>query len=505
MLLFHLRQWRKRNNSVGLVGPKTKRSSNCSVPELLLQSVAIRRIVAVFLLLCIITLNILSPKTSTYDEVMQIPYTVRRSSFKKGTRWILQNSRATAKKITTSFKLDDNNSGLNPPHPVQSYPNFQERMYKLTAENWRDYERKLLAFSQKSFPKKLASWSIDSVKSYSPSAKYNGFLSRTTIPSHIWQTGKKLPTMRNSFQERNPGSTYHFFDDHLLETWTQQHFNESLIKEVWDKMERPVLKADFWRYLVVFLEGGFYSDTDTDCLKPVNQWGNIDAITWDLGGQVDPDIARRPPQVVVGIEVDVPDVTGWETFWPRPIQIVQWTMSGAPGHPIYLDSIRRVVESMRSIGSWERQRKEKANYLFSRLTLDDSTLKERLDHFKDQEIWDQLRELLTVDPFDKENGGPMSLIEATGPGAFSDAVFSYLKARYGIHWSQLHNIQTATRIGEVAILPITGFAPFWKPDWQRWKGLSQGPMSVVGDIQHPQAMVNHHFSGSWRKDTDNAA
>lgn len=205
-------------------------------------------------------------------------------------------------------------------------------------------------------------------------------------------------------------------------------------------------------------------------------------------------MAYGPPQVVVGIEVDVPDITGWETFWPRPIQIVQWTMAGSPGHPIYLDSIRRVVDSMQVVKDWDTERKSKAKELLARLTSDDSTLKDRIKHLDDEELWTQLRNLLTVDPFDKERGGRMSLIEATGPGAFSDAVFSYLKARYGIHWSQLHNIQTATRIGEVAILPITGFAPFWKPDWQRWKGIDKGAMAVVGDITHSQAMVNHHVS-----------
>lgn len=166
-------------------------------------------------------------------------------------------------------------------------------------------------------------------------------------------------------------------------------------------------------------------------------------------------------------------------------------MAGTPGHPIYLDAIRRVVDSMQHIKSWEEDRKNKALQLLDGLTGDKSTLQDRKKHFENENLWRQLEDLLTIDPFDKEHGGKMSLIEATGPGAFSDAVFSYLQARYGIHWSQLHDIQTATRIGEVAILPITGFAPFYKPDWQRWKGIDHGPMAVVGDITHPQAMVNH--------------
>lgn len=145
-------------------------------------------------------------------------------------------------------------------------------------------------------------------------------------------------------------------------------------------------------------------------------------------------------------------------------------MSGVPGHPIYLDSIRRVVDSMETVKQWDAERKAKATELLAALTGDESSLKDRKKTLEDDEWWSQLKSLLTVDPFDKDHGGRMSLIEATGPGAFSDSVLSYLKARYGIHWSQLHNIQTATRIGEVAILPITGFAPFLAPDWQRFVG-----------------------------------
>lgn len=31
-------------------------------------------------------------------------------------------------------------------------------------------------------------------------------------------------------------------------------------------------------------------------------------------------------------------------WWPRPLQISQWTMASARGHPVLLDTVRRVVE-----------------------------------------------------------------------------------------------------------------------------------------------------------------
>ena len=33
-----------------------------------------------------------------------------------------------------------------------------------------------------------------------------------------------------------------------------------------------VMKADFWRYCVMFVEGGIYSDLDTEIFVPINKW-----------------------------------------------------------------------------------------------------------------------------------------------------------------------------------------------------------------------------------------
>ena len=33
-----------------------------------------------------------------------------------------------------------------------------------------------------------------------------------------------------------------------------------------------VMKADFWRYCIMFVEGGIYSDIDTESYVPINQW-----------------------------------------------------------------------------------------------------------------------------------------------------------------------------------------------------------------------------------------
>ncbi len=35
----------------------------------------------------------------------------------------------------------------------------------------------------------------------------------------------------------------------------------------------------------------------------------------------------------------------------------------------------------------------------------------------------------------------------------------YLRVRYGMQWPDLRNLRKAIRVGEVLILPVTGFSP----------------------------------------------
>lgn len=36
-------------------------------------------------------------------------------------------------------------------------------------------------------------------------------------------------------------------------------------------------------------------------------------------------------------------------WWPRPLGICQWTLSGAPHHPIFIDVTRRVINATRYV------------------------------------------------------------------------------------------------------------------------------------------------------------
>jgi len=58
------------------------------------------------------------------------------------------------------------------------------------------------------------------------------------------------------------------------EEWVDPPSQGRGIAAAWNAMAHPpVLRADFWRYLVLAVEGGYYADVDVACLKPMDEWG----------------------------------------------------------------------------------------------------------------------------------------------------------------------------------------------------------------------------------------
>jgi mannosyltransferase OCH1-like enzyme len=63
-------------------------------------------------------------------------------------------------------------------------------------------------------------------------------------------------------KDKNPGYTYSLFDDNDI----QQFINENYSKDVqraYSKLHIGAAKADFWRYLVLYKNGGVYIDFDS--------------------------------------------------------------------------------------------------------------------------------------------------------------------------------------------------------------------------------------------------
>ena len=237
-----------------------------------------------------------------------------------------------------------------------------------------------------------------------------------------------------SWTELHPGFVHEVVPDD-----TQRHLIKYLyaavpeVYEAFDALPLAVLKADFFRYLVLLARGGIYSDIDTTALKPATQWLPAEMDLSTIG-------------IVVGIEAD-PDRPDWHKWYSRRIQFCQWTIQAKPGHPILRDLVATITE--------EALRMKKAGFLTNGKT-------------------------------DK------TIVEFTGPGVWTDAIFRYLnnpeyfKIRpdetRNITYEDFTNQVEHRKVGDVVVLPITSFSP----------GVQQ---MGAGDVDDPMAFVKHDFGG----------
>ena len=89
------------------------------------------------------------------------------------------------------------------------------------------------------------------------------------IPRNIFQThkSKKYIESTPSFKRAlytwklNKHFNYYFSDDKKCDDFIMKFFSE--IKDVYNRLPLKVMKADLWRYCIIYKYGGIYADIDT--------------------------------------------------------------------------------------------------------------------------------------------------------------------------------------------------------------------------------------------------
>ena len=263
------------------------------------------------------------------------------------------------------------------------------------------------------------------------------------FPAYIWQTWKHTPASGDfgdnlrpaeaSWSELHPNFVHEVITDavavHLI-----RHLYASVpaVLEAYRALPLPVLKADFFRYLILLARGGIYSDIDTTALQSAVDW-------------VPSEVPRASFGLVVGIEAD-PDRPDWHDWYSRRIQFCQWTIQAKPGHPVLREIVAHITED---------------------------TLQ-----MKREGVLGKGEAKKTV-------------MEFTGPGVWTDTVFDYFNdeeyfdmstSQGNITWEHFTGIQQAKKVGDVVVLPITSFSP--------------GIQTMgAGEDNDPMAFVKHAFEG----------
>ena len=263
------------------------------------------------------------------------------------------------------------------------------------------------------------------------------------FPAYIWQTWKSTPSSGDfsddlrpqeaSWTEKHPTFVHEVITDqtavHLIR---YLYASVPEVQEAYSALPIPVLKADFFRYLILLARGGIYSDIDTTALKPAIDW-------------IPQDIPPSTVGLIVGIEAD-PDRPDWHDWYSRRIQFCQWTIQAKSGHPVLRDIVASITE--------ETLRMKKQG-------------------------------ILKMDKMDK------SIVEFTGPAIWTDIIFNYINnplyfktelSGKNITWESFTGITNSKKVGDVVVLPITSFSP----------GVGQMGAKAEDD---PMAFVKHDFEG----------
>lgn len=145
------------------------------------------------------------------------------------------------------------------------------------------------------------------------------------IPKHIYQTWKfkhvsdELEKIVISWKTWNPDYTYTRMDDEECLEFIRANFDESVCL-AYTRIIPGALKADLWRYCVLYIYGGIYVDLDTICMNSLDKFiGANDFVTVI-------DLNRNPREGNHNL---------FNTF-----------IASVPKHPILLGCINRIVKQV---------------------------------------------------------------------------------------------------------------------------------------------------------------
>ncbi|POS86538.1 hypothetical protein EPUL_001233 [Erysiphe pulchra] len=265
------------------------------------------------------------------------------------------------------------------------------------------------------------------------------------FPAYIWQTWKFTPASGEfkesyrpaeaSWTELHPSFIHEVITDqvalHLL-----RHLYASIpeILDAYTSLPLAILKADFFRYLILFARGGIYADIDTHVVKSAIEW-------------LPESVPREAIGLIIGVGSD-PDREDWISKYFNRFLFCQWTIQSKPGHPVLREVIARITENT-------------------------------LERVKNGSL---------------SNLNIQNIHEFTGSVIWTDVIFNFFNdERYfnmttstgNIKWKDFTGMKSAKKVGDVAVLPITSFSP------------SVSQMGADG-FNDPLAFVRHEFSATWR-------
>jgi len=228
----------------------------------------------------------------------------------------------------------------------------------------------------------------------------------------IWQTAKTGPLTLDEdsranilrWETQNPGWRYELLTDAGSDSYVREKWSATRpdIVDAFTSLRDNIMRADFIRYLLLYGDGGVYSDLDTECLRPIDEW-----IPLQHQSQV---------STVVGVEYDTFGRGRGDAL--LDLQLVNWTlMARGPGTGLMAAVVGRVIDALRALAARQGVRLELVQAGFN------------------------------------------DVLASTGPALLTLAVWEYLSAATGapFGWENVTAITQPCLVADVLILPVTSF------------------------------------------------
>ena len=149
------------------------------------------------------------------------------------------------------------------------------------------------------------------------------------IPKTIFQTHKSMTYVMDNnrlfdcYQSWDvKGYTHKFFDDKKADDFMKENFND--IYEIYHNLPLPVMKADLWRYCVIYHYGGIYADMDTIFIGD-----DLDSLF-----QKESDLILTPE-------------------YPRNEALCQWVFAAPKGSPLLKSAIDESVKRIKECNDFK--------------------------------------------------------------------------------------------------------------------------------------------------------
>ena len=146
--------------------------------------------------------------------------------------------------------------------------------------------------------------------------------------SQTWKT-RRLPAeadrLSRTWIDKNPDYEIRLFDDADSRAVVAEV--APFLLDLYDAAPLPVMRADMFRYAVVYRDGGIYADVDMECLKSIAPLANLSPC-------------------LLSVEAQLSKVRTRELGYAAPFQIANCIFAAAPRQTFFLAALKRIQSLM---------------------------------------------------------------------------------------------------------------------------------------------------------------